>query len=65
MERTASGEKILKEGKPVLQFVAIQRKDNGEWAIPGVSTLQYCRCVLRMTCFTSVWLIQVKTFQQH
>lgn len=25
-------------GKPILQFVAICRKDNKEWAIPGVST---------------------------
>ena len=22
-------------GKPVLEFVSIQRKDTGEWAIPG------------------------------
>jgi len=24
---------------PILQFVAIQRRDTKEWAIPGVSTL--------------------------
>ncbi|XP_061418133.1 ADP-ribose pyrophosphatase, mitochondrial [Lethenteron reissneri] len=24
-----------KDGKPILQFVAIKRKDNNEWAIPG------------------------------
>ena len=24
-------------GKPILQFVCIQRKDSGEWALPGVS----------------------------
>jgi ADP-ribose pyrophosphatase len=23
-------------GRPILQFVAIQRRDSGEWAIPGV-----------------------------
>ena len=26
-----------KTGKPVLQFVAIVRRDHGDWAIPGVS----------------------------
>lgn len=24
-------------GKRILQFVSIQRRDTGEWAIPGVS----------------------------
>ena len=23
-------------GNPVIQFVAIKRSDNGEWALPGV-----------------------------
>lgn len=27
----------MKDGKPVLEFVAIKRKDTGSWAIPGVS----------------------------
>jgi len=27
---------IVQGGKPVLQFIAIQRKDTKEWAIPGV-----------------------------
>ncbi len=27
---------VFKDGIPQLQFVAIKRKDNGEWAIPGV-----------------------------
>lgn len=26
----------MKNGKPVLEFVAVQRRDTGEWAIPGV-----------------------------
>lgn len=34
-----SGKKILNEDtkKPILQFVGIQRRNGGEWAIPGVS----------------------------
>jgi len=27
---------------PVLQFVAIQRRDTKEWAIPGVSSVRLC-----------------------
>lgn len=34
-KRDAKGEKVYKDGRPVLQFIAVQRKDNGEWAIPG------------------------------
>jgi ADP-ribose pyrophosphatase len=34
-KKNSSGDKVLEEGKPVLQFVAVERKDNGEWAIPG------------------------------
>eukprot|EP00794_Sanderia_malayensis_P014266 gene14266-15753_t len=29
------GNKVMKDGKPVLEFVAIQRRDSDEWAIPG------------------------------
>lgn len=37
------GDKVLKNGKPVLEFVAIQRRDTNEWAIPGVSwRLSFC-----------------------
>lgn len=32
---TSSGA-LIEHGKKVLEFVAIQRKDNQEWAIPGV-----------------------------
>ena len=28
---------MLDGGKRVLEFVAIQRRDNSQWAIPGVS----------------------------
>ena len=35
-KRDKSGEKILRDGKPVLEFVAVKRKDTGEWALPGV-----------------------------
>ncbi|KAM5152280.1 ADP-ribose pyrophosphatase, mitochondrial isoform 2-T2 [Mantella aurantiaca] len=36
-KRNSSGEKVTdaESGKPILQFVAIQRKDCGQWAIPG------------------------------
>ena len=34
-KRTSAGLK-LDGGKKVLEFVAIQRKDNSQWAIPGV-----------------------------
>ena len=29
----------MENGKKILEFVAIQRKDNQEWAIPGVSVV--------------------------
>lgn len=32
---------MLKDGKPVLLFVAVKRKDNGQWAIPGVKGNKY------------------------
>ena len=37
-KRDEKGEKVLHphSGKPILQFVSILRKDNNEWAIPGV-----------------------------
>ena len=37
-KRTADGSIMTDEtGKRVLEFVAIQRRDNSQWAIPGVS----------------------------
>jgi hypothetical protein len=30
---------LMENGKKILEFVAIQRKDNQEWAIPGVSVV--------------------------
>ena len=36
-KRDASNVVITKDGKPVLEFVAVKRKDCNEWAIPGVS----------------------------
>ena len=32
----------MKNGKPVLEFVAIQRRDTNEWAIPGVYCVKFC-----------------------
>lgn len=37
--RDAHREIVRKDGKPVLQFIAIQRKDTNELAIPGVRKL--------------------------
>eukprot|EP01130_Rhizamoeba_saxonica_P001723 TRINITY_DN11583_c0_g1_i1.p1 TRINITY_DN11583_c0_g1~~TRINITY_DN11583_c0_g1_i1.p1 ORF type:complete len:288 (-),score=79.00 TRINITY_DN11583_c0_g1_i1:62-892(-) len=34
-KRDEKGEIISKDGKPVLQFVAIHRNDGGGWALPG------------------------------
>eukprot|EP01102_Stenamoeba_stenopodia_P014840 TRINITY_DN4986_c0_g1_i3.p1 TRINITY_DN4986_c0_g1~~TRINITY_DN4986_c0_g1_i3.p1 ORF type:complete len:219 (+),score=57.77 TRINITY_DN4986_c0_g1_i3:1-657(+) len=34
-QRKENGEPVLVDNKKVLEFVAIKRKDNGEWAIPG------------------------------
>ena len=35
-----SNDEIVKNGdKPVAQFIAVQRRDNNEWAIPGVSEI--------------------------
>ena len=36
-KRDAAGGKVMQDGKPVLEFVAVKRKDTGDWAIPGVS----------------------------
>ena len=44
-KRDAHGNISLRGGEPVLEFVSIQRKDNGQWAIPGVrlaSSLLLC-----------------------
>ena len=40
-QRDGKGEKVTMEGKPVLEFVAIKRKDTGDWAIPGVK-MYFC-----------------------
>ena len=39
--RSNSKEIVREGGKPVLQFVSIQRSDNKEWAIPGVRGVTY------------------------
>ena len=36
-----TGEIMKVAGKKKLEFLAIQRTDNKEWAIPGVRTSQY------------------------
>lgn len=39
-KRDDIGNVVMKEGKKVLEFVAIFRKDNKLWSIPGVSCSQ-------------------------
>jgi len=34
-KRDSSGKKVIRDGKPVLEFVAIERRDCSEWALPG------------------------------
>ena len=36
-KRNEEGQPENKEGKKIIEFIAIQRRDNNEWAIPGVS----------------------------
>ncbi len=40
--RTPNGTIIERDGLRVLEFISIQRKDGGEWAIPGLGV---CVCV--------------------
>lgn len=51
-KRDSSGEKVMKEGKPVLEIVAIQRRDCKEWALPGVGV--YLHVYLVQFCSRSV-----------
>ena len=41
-KRDAQGNRIQQDGKPVLEFVAIQRKDNNQWSLPGVGITFLC-----------------------
>ena len=36
-KKNSGGETVIVDSKPCLEFVAIKRKDTGEWALPGVS----------------------------
>ena len=37
-KRNDTGDMVYNEDskKPILQFVSVKRRDNGQWAIPGV-----------------------------
>ena len=48
-QRDGKGEKVVMEGKPILEFVAIKRKDTGDWAIPGVRKQ-------KKSCLTKIFL---------
>ena len=50
-QRDGKGEKVVMEGKPILEFVAIKRKDTGDWAIPGVSKKKK-----KKSCLTKIFL---------
>ena len=52
-QRDGKGEKVVMEGKPILEFVAIKRKDTGDWAIPGVSKKNYASPKIFCMCY---WL---------
>ncbi len=56
-KRDGQGEKVTRKGKPVLQVVVIQRRDNKQWALPGgtnKSTLEKCQDVRRPIAFFNV-----------
>ena len=38
-KKTPEGTVMERFGKSVLEFVAIQRRDNLQWALPGVSVI--------------------------
>lgn len=56
-KKDGSGSKVLSNGKPVIEFVAIKRKDTGHWAIPGVMINNLFQ-VITANIFR-VWLKQV------
>lgn len=35
-KRDERGDVVKRDGKPVLEFVAVRRHDNKHWALPGV-----------------------------
>ena len=63
--------KNRRSGKPVLQCVLIQRKDNGEWALPGVRRRPPCVVVsaklLKKLCTSCIyfraWSTRATTFR--
>ena len=39
-----NGKRMVEDGKPLLEFVAINRRDNKQWALPGVTIrMQYIK----------------------
>ena len=53
-KRDSSGEKVFKDGKPVLEFVAIQRTDCSEWALPGVGKKNCAMCQPTVNVFKPI-----------
>jgi hypothetical protein len=58
------GQRVQENGKPVLQFVAIKRKDNGQWAIPGVNISTMLNCILSQ-CQHLKWAFLQSKFLPH
>jgi len=47
--------KDVTSSHPVLQFVAIQRRDTKEWAIPGVSKVLFCLRTIHAIVYSVAW----------
>ena len=39
-KRDNDGQVVMVNEKPKLEFVAVKRKDTGDWALPGVSSFK-------------------------
>ena len=51
---------MQENGKPVLEFVAIKRKDNEQWAIPGVGNTQTV-----ITTHLLFHVVLITNYQKH
>lgn len=56
-KKDSEGKRVMVDGKPCLEFVAIKRKDTGEWAIPGVRRIGGGVLSGRVSRERRVWLL--------
>ena len=57
---------MMENDRPVLQFVAIQRRDSGEWALPGVSVHNiHYSSIYKLDVIVKMHRILVKTLHLH